>query len=90
MILTHDQLTIIRAALQFWAEEMTPHDADASRGYLDQHVADASLTRKAITRLGRDLQTAELRYGTLLPGATSLLLRNEPPADHDIAGTVLW
>ena len=40
MILTSEQLTVIRAALQFWCEEMSPHGLDSCRGYLDYEVTE--------------------------------------------------
>ena len=102
MILTSDHLTVIRAGLQFWIEEMGPHDVDLVRGYLDDVVAVEALAPAAITELRLQLQRCELKpaqldrsTGWLLAFDVTEVSPTTPPTnakvsfDNSVAVTIL-
>jgi len=60
-LLTKRHLAIIRAALQFFDEEMTPHGPDVSRPYFEEPL-EGELKADEVEQLRELLQTVELRY----------------------------
>ena len=60
-MLTKRHLAIIQAALQFFDEEMSPHDPDVSRPYFEEPL-ERELKADEVEQLRKLLQTVELRY----------------------------
>ena len=60
-MLTKRHLAIIRAALQFFDEEMSPHGSDVARPYFKEPLEE-ELESGEVRRLRGLLETAELRY----------------------------
>lgn len=60
-MLTKQHLAIIRAALQFFDEEMSPHDPDVARPYFEETLEE-ELTIDEVPQLRELLRTVELRY----------------------------
>ncbi|MBN71292.1 MAG: hypothetical protein CME32_18660 [Gimesia sp.] len=61
-MLTQADITLIIAALQFWAEEMDPEDEQCLRIYAEVPEAEQSWTPAEIQRLRSRLKTAGLKY----------------------------
>lgn len=55
------ELTTIQAALQFWADEMCPHGADAMRPYL-RTAARETLSAGEVQQLSSLFTPASVRY----------------------------
>ena len=55
-------LVLIRAALQFWDEEQSPHGREAFTGYVDEPLTDGELTNEDVEYLRLQLGQCELRY----------------------------
>ena len=55
-------LVLIRAALQFWDEEQSPHGAEAFTGYVEEPLPDGELTNEDVEYLRLQLGHCELRY----------------------------
>lgn len=87
MILTAEQVTVIRAALQFWEEEMSPHGLDAGRGYFDAEVTEASVSCEAIRNLRRQLQLCDLSY-LQISADGSFNPENEPEILNSAGGKI--
>ena len=60
-MLTKRHLAIIRAALLFFDEEMSPHGPDVARPYFEEPLAE-ELTVDEVGQLRELLRTVELRY----------------------------
>jgi len=60
-LLTKRHLAIIRAALQFFDDEVGPHGPDVARPYFDEPLEE-ELAIVEIQQLRERLRTAELRY----------------------------
>lgn len=60
-MLTKRHLAIIRAALLFFDEEMSPHDPDVARPYFEEPLEE-ELAIGEVRQLQELLQTVELRY----------------------------
>jgi len=60
-LLTKRHLALIRAALLFFDEEMSPHGSDVARPYFEEPLAE-ELTVDEVGQLRELLQTVELRY----------------------------
>lgn len=63
-MLTRRQLTTLRAALQFWQEEICPHGEAAARPYLETSNI-APLTTDEINELRDRFDLMNLRYATI-------------------------
>lgn len=59
-MLTPDHLSILRAALRYWLDEIVPHGWDAARHYLEG--AELSLSNVQIDQLAAQLQPDRLRF----------------------------
>jgi len=60
-LLTKRHLAIIRAALLFFDEEMSPHGPDVARPYFEEPLEE-ELAIDEVRQLRQLLQTVELRY----------------------------
>ena len=87
-------LVLIRAALQFWDEEQSPHGAEAFAGYIEEPIPDDELTSEDVEYLRAQLKHCELRYllcdedGSELIGQR--LFETVEAAEHaDSAGTAM-
>jgi len=60
-LLTKRHLAIIRAALKFFDEEMSPHGPDVARPYFEEPL-ERGLEAEEVGLLRELLQTVELRY----------------------------
>lgn len=61
-MLTQRHLALIRAALQFFDDEMVPHGRKAIRPYLDAPLGD-NVTSAEIQKLRSFLRNVELKFG---------------------------
>ena len=61
-MLTHADITLIIAALQFWVEEMDPEDELCLRIYAEAPEAGQTWTPAEIQQLRSRLKTAHLKY----------------------------
>lgn len=55
-------LVLIRAALQYWDEEQSPHGTEAFNGYVDESLPDGELTAEDVTFLRTLLPHCQHRY----------------------------
>ena len=60
-MLTQPQLAVLRAALQFFDEELGPHGINAMRPYFDA-PPDEEISRSDLAKLRDVLRTCEIRY----------------------------
>ena len=60
-MLTPQHLTLIRAALQYLAEELVPHGRQALQPYFEEPLTD-DLTAEDVHHLRRQLQDGHLKY----------------------------
>jgi hypothetical protein len=60
-LLTKRHLAIIRAALQFFDEEMSPHGPEVARPYFEEPL-EGELEADEVEQLRELLRTVELRY----------------------------
>ncbi|MEQ8854374.1 hypothetical protein [Gimesia sp.] len=61
-MLNQADITLIIAALQFWAEEMDPEDEQCLRIYAEATEAGQAWTTAEIQQLRSRLKTAHLKY----------------------------
>lgn len=66
-MLTPSHLAVLRAALQFWDEEMSPHDPAVDAAYFDEPIGDGQWIKPAITYLRTQFATCQLRYAACSP-----------------------
>jgi len=71
-MLTRQELTLLVAALQFWAEEMDPADTVMLAAYSGDLFVDRIWEPAEIQRLRTQLLTAQLRYLVCQPKRTRL------------------
>ena len=60
-MLTQPQLAVLRAALQFFDEELGPHGVNAMRPYFDE-PPNKEISRSDLAQLRDMLRTCEVRY----------------------------
>ena len=60
-MLTQSHLAVLRAALQFFDEELGPHGINAMRPYFDVPL-DEEISRSDLAKLRELLRTCEIRY----------------------------
>ena len=60
-MITANDLMIVRAALQFWSEEMCPHVEDVMRPYFERAEVEP-LSAREVQSLRRQLDPTILRY----------------------------
>lgn len=83
-MLTSKDLALIRAALQFWQDEMSSAGPAAVRGYLDITENVDDLHQIDIPRLRSNLKKFQIRYGHYdVP--TDRLLQTGPYRSFDVA-----
>tara|TARA_R110002096_G_scaffold367797_2_gene561026 strand:- start:104 stop:424 length:321 start_codon:yes stop_codon:yes gene_type:complete len=73
-MLIREDLLLIIAALQFWADEMDPGDTQLLKLYAGDPAADQVWTPDAIQRLRTQLASARLKYAVANTGGTALLV----------------
>lgn len=61
-MLTEQHLSVIRAALLFWDEEMSPHDPAIAAPYLDQPVGSGDWIKETVALLRQQFAVCRLRY----------------------------
>lgn len=61
-MLQRQEILLIRAALQFWSEEMHPEDSNLLAIYAGDPSAGQKWEQEEIQRLRSQLLTAQLRY----------------------------
>ncbi|MCG6157267.1 methyltransferase [Rubinisphaera margarita] len=61
-VLTDDDLVLLRAALQFWSEELEPHGPSTWQPYLDRQI---QVRRGRCAELRQTLLNCELRYAAV-------------------------
>lgn len=71
-MLTRQDILLINAALQFWAEEMEPEDTQMLKLYAGDPAADQVWTPDEIQRLRRQLASARLKYAVTNASGTAL------------------
>lgn len=72
-MLTTKHLAVIRAALMFWDEEMSPHDPAVSAPYLDQPIGSGEWIKHEVAFLRDQLASCQLRYVLYSPDGKSLV-----------------
>ena len=75
-MLTEKHLAIIRAALRFWDQEMSPHGDDMFLDYLDESDRNLELT-VADTRVTRELLSQSSLFYALAEKETNRLLSGD-------------
>lgn len=95
-MLTPDDLTIIRAALRFFYDELLPHGPKAIAPYLDDPLNKEALTTRHITQLCNQLTHRHIRWasyshenGKLLDGKLLPSIEEVNPNQHLHLATVL-
>jgi hypothetical protein len=74
-MLTQADITLIIAALQFWAEEMDPEDEQCLKIYAEVPEAEQTWTAAEIQQLRSRLKTAHLKFIVSNESRTALLDR---------------
>ncbi|QDT32008.1 hypothetical protein [Thalassoglobus polymorphus] len=83
-MLTSKDVALIRAALQFWQDEMSSAGAAAFRGYLDITENIDDLNQIDISRLCSNLKRMQIRYGHY-DIQTGRLLQTDPYRNFEVA-----
>lgn len=85
-MLQKQEIMLIRAALQFWCEEMDLEDAKMFEIYAGGPPRGPTWGQTDIQRLRQQLLSARLRYAVCNPEATTVknprLFENPEAADH--------
>ncbi len=63
-MLTPKQLAVLRAALQYFQEELVPHGLDALQPYLDGPI-EGDITAADVRQLQQFLRNAEIQYAAV-------------------------
>lgn len=71
-MITKRHLAVLRAALQYFDEEMSPHGQHVMRHYFDEPMGDELQTNE-IQDLRDFLRTCELRYACCNQAATKVI-----------------
>ena len=88
MKLTPDEHTVIRAALQYWIDEMCPHGLDACTAYLDEAIDPTVMEPSAVISLRRRLQRCRLKHVTR-PAAVQLQAADEFTNADDVSSVLM-
>jgi hypothetical protein len=72
-MLTTRHLAVIRAALKYWDDEMSPHGAGSFAAYLDEPSLAGDLTGEDVTHARQQLANCTARYGVCDEAATTLI-----------------
>jgi len=85
IMLQERELATIRAALQFWREEIVPHGEELARPYFDVDQV-VPLSDPEIQDLQDQFQPARVRYARLVVGGSTLatvdLFENPEPSQQ--------
>ncbi|EDL62286.1 hypothetical protein [Gimesia maris] len=89
-MLTRQDILLINAALQFWAEEMDPENTQMLKLYAGVPAADQVWMPDEIQRLRKQLSSARLKYAVTNASGTELLTTElfSTPQAADQAKTV--
>ena len=71
-MLTPSHLAVIRAALKFWDEEMSPHDSGIYAPYFDEPIVTGDWIKPAVQSLRAQLSSCQLRYAACSPDGAAL------------------
>lgn len=71
-MLTPKQLTVLRAALQYFQEELVPHGLEALQPYLDGPI-EGDITAADVRQLQQFLRNAEIQYAAVSPVSPRLM-----------------
>jgi hypothetical protein len=71
-VLTKSHLAVLRAALQYFDDELCPHGRDVMRPYFDEEPT-SEWTSREIRELRAYLRDCELRYAAYSPAAERLI-----------------
>lgn len=71
-MLTPKHLTVLRAALQYFQEELVPHGLDALRPYFDEPI-EGDITSADVRQLQQFLRDAEIAYVAVSPVSPRLM-----------------
>jgi len=82
-LLTKRHLAVIRAALRFFDEEMSPHGPDVSKHYFDEPL-ESDLTADEVRQLRELLRICELRYACCDRTGTSLIRQELLTTPEDV------
>ena len=63
---------VMLAALQFWDEEMSPHDPAVFAGYFQEPIGTGEWITPAVRFLRDELPSCQLRYALCAPGGMDL------------------
>ena len=63
---------VMLAALQFWDEEMSPHDPAVFAGYFKEPIGTGEWITPAVRFLRDELPSCLLHYALVAPGGTDL------------------
>jgi hypothetical protein len=92
-MLTPENLTVIRAALCYFCDELLPHGPEAYAAYLDQPLPEGFLTGQSIVQLCDRLTTCELRWARYSPETNELLvgklLKTVPDTQTPLAAVLI-
>ena len=72
-MITAKHLAVIRAALQFWDEEMSPHDPAICTGYFDEPIGNGEWIKDTVAFLRERMAACQLRYVLCSPEGTALV-----------------
>jgi hypothetical protein len=72
-LLTHSHLAVIRAALKYWDEEMSPHDPAIYQGYFVEPIGTGEWIPPAVSFLRSQFSACELRYALCSPDKATIL-----------------
>ena len=84
MILTSKHLAAIRAALEYWHDEMSPHDPSIYTAYFDQPIGSGKWIKDLVAELRTGLPACRLRYVLCSPEGTTVV-GNQLLESHDEA-----
>lgn len=73
MILTAKHLAVVRAALEYWNDEMGPHDPSIYTAYFDEPVESGDWIKEIVAELRTRLPTCRLRYVLCSPDGAKLV-----------------
>ena len=73
MILTSKHLAVIRAALEYWHDEMSPHDPSLYTAYFDEPIGNGKWINEIVAELRTGLPMCQLRYVLCSPEGTTVV-----------------
>ena len=92
MIITTEHLAVLKAALEFWDDEMSPHDPGVYTAYFQEPLESGEWVKEAVSFLRAGLPVCDLRYALLAESGLALahpqLFATLEAALRGAAGTV--